>query len=78
VDAGTFTNTATVSGKPPLVAAITSTSSDTKTLPPVPSITLEKTGTLDLTIVSPGTRADAGDKINYTFKVTNTGKRDRE
>jgi LPXTG-site transpeptidase (sortase) family protein len=73
VDAGTFTNTATVSGKPPLVAAITSTSSDTKTLPPVPSITLEKTGTLDLTIVSPGTRADAGDKINYTFKVTNTG-----
>ena len=36
-------------------------------------MTIVKTGTLDMTVVAPSDRADAGDKINYAFTVTNTG-----
>ncbi len=38
-----------------------------------PSLTIGKNGSLDMTVVAPGTRADAGDVINYTITVTNTG-----
>ncbi len=38
-----------------------------------PAIELVKTGTLDLTVVLPNDIANVGDRINYTFKVTNAG-----
>ncbi|MEN3010156.1 MAG: hypothetical protein ABDI20_04120 [Candidatus Bipolaricaulaceae bacterium] len=44
-----------------------------KVLPGVPALGLVKTGVLDMTVVPPADRADPGDKIHYTFTVTNTG-----
>ena len=38
-----------------------------------PSLTISKNGVLDMTVVAPGTRADAGDVINYTITITNIG-----
>jgi LPXTG-site transpeptidase (sortase) family protein len=70
VDAGTFTNTATVTGTPPTGDNVTDTDDDTQDLPPVPSISLIKEGTLDL---GANSQADAGDQITYTFTVENTG-----
>ena len=69
----TFINNATAYGTPPLAADITATDSDSKSWAESPSIMLEKTGTLDMTVVAPTGVANVGDKINYTFKVTNTG-----
>ena len=73
INAGTFTNTATATGNPPTGSPVTDQDDDTQTLPLAASITLAKTGTLDMTVVAPSDRADAGDKINYAFTVTNTG-----
>ena len=42
-------------------------------MPQVPALALVKKGTLDTTVVAPGTRADAGDKVNYTLTATNIG-----
>jgi uncharacterized repeat protein (TIGR01451 family) len=39
----------------------------------IPHIALVKKGTLDMTVVLPKDKADVGDKINYTFTVTNIG-----
>ncbi|MEI8048091.1 MAG: hypothetical protein WCI92_11975, partial [Bacteroidota bacterium] len=72
ITAGTFTNTATVSGTYS-GTTITATDGDAQYFTATPQITLAKTGTLDLTIVLPNDRADAGDKITYTLTVTNTG-----
>jgi gliding motility-associated-like protein/uncharacterized repeat protein (TIGR01451 family) len=69
ITAGSFTNTATVTGKYN-GQDYTATDSDTKTFV-MPSISLIKTGTyVDNTPV--GTY-NAGDQITYTFTVTNTG-----
>jgi LPXTG-site transpeptidase (sortase) family protein len=73
VDAGTYTNTATVTGKPPSGADVSDDDDDTQTLTPAPAIALEKTGTLHKDTVAPNGQTDAGDTITYTFKVTNTG-----
>ena len=42
-------------------------------LPQAPALTLVKQGTLDMTVVAPTDRADAGDRINYTLTATNAG-----
>ena len=38
-----------------------------------PSLAFQKTGSLDMTVVAPSSRVDAGDVINYEFEVANTG-----
>jgi LPXTG-site transpeptidase (sortase) family protein len=73
IDAGSRANTATVSGKPPTGSNMSAQSTETKTLAADARITLLKTGTLDKTVVAPGSRADAGDTISYTFTVSNPG-----
>ncbi len=73
LDAGTFTNTATVTGTDPNDDPVSDDDPDTQTLPADPSILLEKTGTIDDTVIAPSGRVDEGDQINYVFTVTNTG-----
>ncbi|MBK7880309.1 MAG: DUF11 domain-containing protein [Saprospiraceae bacterium] len=73
LDAGSIINTATSNGTPQggtLVPA-----KDTAYIPAIQTITigLVKTGTLNANVVAPNGIANPGDKINYAFKVTNTG-----
>jgi LPXTG-site transpeptidase (sortase) family protein len=73
VDAGTFTNTATVSGTDPFDTVVIDDDDDTKSWDAEPSIELVKTGTLNDDVVAPVGQVDEGDTITYTFTVTNTG-----
>ena len=73
VDAGTFNNTAAVTGNPPTGTPVTDTDGDTQTLPSTPGIDLVKTGTLDDAVVAPSGVVNAGDVIHYTLTATNTG-----
>ncbi len=76
VDAGSVSNTATVTGTPPAGATpnpTTASDTETVTIDRSPSLSIVKTGTLDNDDVAPASRTDAGDKIVYTFLVTNTG-----
>jgi hypothetical protein len=70
IDAGSRTNTATVTGDCPQSQAC-ATDTDTNTVPLTPDagIRIIKTGTLD----DGGDGATVGDVINYSFDVTNTG-----
>ena len=43
------------------------------TITTVPALTLVKHDTLDMTVVAPASRADAGDRIDYTLTATNAG-----
>ncbi|MDP2774641.1 MAG: hypothetical protein Q8O61_13900, partial [Nocardioides sp.] len=71
VDAGTVTNTATATGKPPTGSNVTADDSTTTSIPATPVIELDKTaGVLS---DADGNGADVGDTITYSFEVTNTG-----
>ncbi len=65
VDAGSVVNTAKATGTPPLGDAVSGTGSDTVTTPFAPAIEVVKSG------AAKGDKA--GDAIDYTFTVTNTG-----
>jgi len=74
INAGTFNNTAKVTGSSPAgTNDVSGQSSFDQPLTAVESITLVKTGTLDMTLVDPPDRADVGDAMTYSFTVTNTG-----
>ena len=68
IDAGTLTNTATVTGNFG-TTTVTDDDSDEQTLKPNADIALVKTGVLDVTNAS----AQVGDTIDYIFTITNTG-----
>src|SRR5690606_19347109 len=71
IDAGTFTNTATVTSTNPAGDPVTDTDSDTQSLAPSPSVELTKTGTYS--DYNNDGIYNAGDRITYRFTVTNTG-----
>jgi uncharacterized repeat protein (TIGR01451 family) len=71
INAGTFSNTASVSGTPPIGPPVSDTDDDIQALAQNPSIALIKFSTL---IDNPPLGVDnAGDQISYAFTVTNTG-----
>ena len=72
VDAGSVRNTATEPEESGYYS-VSDTDDETITGTQEPGITLEKTGSIDMTIVAPPVWVDAGDQITYTFTVTNTG-----
>jgi uncharacterized repeat protein (TIGR01451 family) len=68
IDAGFVDNAATVSGTPPTGAPVTDDDDERIITISSPDITLEKTGAL-----AEGAEGNAGDTVNYTFTVTNSG-----
>ncbi len=71
VNAGALNNTATVSGTPPTGPAVTANDSTSTALAAAPSVLLTKIASPVVDVDSNGT--DAGDTIDYTFTVQNTG-----
>lgn len=82
IDAGEFTNTATVTGQTPTAATVSDISDDpagsgggpddptVTSFSQDPSVALLKEAVLE---TGPDGRADVGDVVNYSFTVTNTG-----
>lgn len=66
IDAGNVHNSATTTGNPPTGDPVEDDDEEDVPLPQLPVIDLVKTGTL-------GGEGVAGDTVNYTFTVTNTG-----
>ncbi|MBM6401831.1 DUF7507 domain-containing protein [Phycicoccus sonneratiae] len=72
VDAGAVNNTASVSGRAPNGVTTTATSSTSTALPPAPRLSLTKS-VAEVTDVNANGVTDPGDRIRYTFSLTNTG-----
>ena len=66
VDAGSVTNSATATGKPPVGANVTGTGTNKVTITPAAAVDVTKT-------VKSGTPAKAGDPVVWTVTVKNTG-----
>lgn len=73
IDGGEVTNTVLVTAYGPGAEEVTHEESVTKSLPAVHSIEVDKSGALDITVITPDDRADAGDVASYSYVVTNTG-----
>jgi uncharacterized repeat protein (TIGR01451 family) len=70
VDAGVVNNTATATALNPLNQTLTQVASFNRTLVPVPSVALVKTGIVNLGVDNV---ASVGDVVTYSFAITNTG-----
>ena len=66
IDAGTFTNTATITGTPPSGPPVTDPDDDIQPLARTPELTLVKTA-------APATYNAVGNIVNYSYELTNTG-----
>lgn len=66
IDRGSIKNTATVTGLSPDKVKVSATSQVTTTIPRNPALTVAKSSALD-------TDANVGEKVTYSFLVTNTG-----
>ncbi len=82
INTGRVTNQATATGTPPTGPNVTDLSDDSSplqndptitTIPNAPSISIIKTGVLNMNVVAPNGIANPGDVITYAFTVTNTG-----
>ena len=73
INAGSFTNEATVTGTAPDTTEVTDSDTDTQTIIQNPSISLVKSGVVKMDTVAPNDQANVGDSIQYTFTIENTG-----
>ncbi len=73
IDAGSFTNEATVTGTAPDDTEVTDSDTDIQTIVRQPDISLVKSGSVKMDTITPTDQANVGDSIEYTFTVTNTG-----
>ena len=73
IDAGLVANTATATGEGPQGQPVDDTEGTNTPITQEPAIVIDKEGALVIDVVEPNDRADAGDRIDYTFDVENTG-----
>ena len=76
INAGTVHNFATACGSPPTGSRVCDDDATDTTLPADKSIHLDKTATLHQDVVAPATRVDAGDTIEYGFRIHEHRQRD--
>ncbi len=73
VDSGAVASVASATAQDAEGVLVSDTDSVTETIASQPTITLDKSANLDDSLVTPSGRVDAGDSIDYTLTVTNTG-----
>ncbi len=73
VDSGAVTSVATATAQDAAGIGVSDTDSLTEPITAEPAITLDKSAALNDSLVAPSGRVDAGDAIDYTLMVTNTG-----
>ena len=73
IDTGTVASGATVSGTDAAGISVKASDKASTVVEPSPTVSLEKHGKVDPTVVGPHDRPDAGDAVWYSFVVTNTG-----
>ncbi len=73
IDAGLLDSDATASGTDAAGVVVTASDTAVARLGHAPSMSLVKSGVLNDSVVAPAGRPDAGDVIDFSFDVTNTG-----